>query len=63
MQQKLNYRGAGKYKVPVIHLVQLIALALGVEIPQIGLDAHAIGFSRFLKKFKATHNEEEVQHG
>jgi heterodisulfide reductase subunit B len=63
MQQKLNYRGAGKYKVPVIHLVQLIALALGVDTPSIGLDAHAIGFSRFLKKFNAIHDEEEVRHG
>jgi heterodisulfide reductase subunit B len=63
MQQKLNYRGTGKYHVPVIHLVQLIALALGVDIPSIGLDAHAIGFSRFLKKFQAIPDEEEVQHG
>jgi heterodisulfide reductase subunit B len=63
MQQKLNYRGAGKYKVPVIHLVQLIALALGVEIRKLGLDAHAIGFSRFLKKFSTKHAAVEVRHG
>ena len=63
MQQKLNYRSAGKYKVPVIHLVQLIALALGVEIPKLGLEAHTIGFSRFLKKLDGIHKESEVQHG
>jgi heterodisulfide reductase subunit B len=63
MQQKLNYRKIGKYKVPVIHLVQLIGLALGVEIPKLGLDAHAISFKRFLKKFDALHLEKEVHHG
>jgi heterodisulfide reductase subunit B len=63
MQQKLNYRGAGKYRVPVIHLVQLIALALGVEVRKLGLGAHAIGFSKFLKKFNASHAAQEVQHG
>lgn len=63
MQQKLNSRGAGKYKVPVVHLVQLIALALGVEEVKLGLDAHAISLSRFLKKFHSLEKEKEVQHG
>ena len=63
MQQKLNYRGAGKYGVPVIHLVQLIALALGVEEVKLGLDAHAISFARFLKKFRSLQSEKEVHHG
>jgi heterodisulfide reductase subunit B len=63
MQQKMNYRGAGKYRVPVIHLVQLIALALGVEIRKLGLDAHAIGFSEFLRKLTTERVEAEVDHG
>lgn len=63
MQQKLNYRKIGKYKVPVIHLVQLIGLALGVEIPKLGLDAHAISFKKFLKKFNSLATEKEVHHG
>jgi len=63
MQQKLNYRGAGQYEVPVIHLVQLIALALGVDEVKLGLDAHAISFARFLKKFSSLQSKKEVEHG
>ncbi len=63
MQQKLNYRGAGQYEVPVIHLVQLIALALGVDEVKLGLDAHAISFARFLKKFSSLPSKKEVEHG
>lgn len=63
MQQKLNYRKVGKYRVPVIHLVQLIGLALGVETPKLGFDAHAISFKEFMKKFDALQAEQEVRHG
>ena len=40
-----------------------MALALGVEIRKLGLDAHAIGFSEFLKKFNTERVEAEVDHG
>jgi heterodisulfide reductase subunit B len=63
MQQKLNYRGSGKYKVPVIHLVQLIGLALGVDIVKLGFDAHTISFENFLKKFDSIQAKAEVHNG
>ena len=63
MQQKLNYRKSGNYRVPVIHLVQLIGLALGVDITQLGLDAHAISFKEFLKKFDSIQAKAEVHNG
>ena len=63
MQQKFNYRRIGKYQIPVIHLVQLIALAFGVDIVKLGFDAHAISFKSFVEKFNSLHTEKEVRHG
>jgi heterodisulfide reductase subunit B len=63
MQQKFNYRGVGAYGVPVLHLVQLVALALGVEPEKLGFEAHAIGFESFLEKFNAIPVAQEVTHG
>lgn len=57
MQQKFNYRKIGKYQVPVIHLVQLIALAMGADVEKLGFDAHAISFHRFLEKFEQVRHE------
>jgi heterodisulfide reductase subunit B len=57
MQNKFNHRKIGKYKVPVIHLVQLIALALGADVEKLGFDAHAISFGRFKKKLEQISHE------
>lgn len=62
MQQKLNYRGIGSYRIPVLHITQLVALALGVDIKTLGLGAHAISFKNFLKKFEETKKICEVAH-
>lgn len=61
MQQKLNYRGIGEYHTPVMHLVQLLGLALGVDPDKLGFDAHAIDFKRFLEKFRDKERV-EVEH-
>lgn len=61
MQHKFNYRKIGTYQVPVIHLVQLVALALGADPEKLGFDAHAISFRRFLEKFEQV--EPEVHSG
>lgn len=50
MQHKLTYRKVGEYKVPVLHVSQLVALALGVDVERLGFGAHAISFERFLEK-------------
>ena len=63
MQQKLNYRKIGNYDVPVIHITQLVALALGVDIKILGLGAHAISFKKFLKKFHSLEKKKEVTNG
>ena len=62
-QQKFNQRGIGDYQVPVMHVVQLLALALGVPPEKLGFEAHAIGFERFLEKLARTPVPEEVHHG
>lgn len=51
MSQKLNSRKAGSYHTPAIHVMQLVALALGVPVEKLGFDAHAIPFKKFLAKF------------
>ncbi len=50
MQHKFNDRGLARYHVPVLHVTQLVALALGVDPGKLGFGAHAIGFERFLAK-------------
>jgi heterodisulfide reductase subunit B len=50
MQHKLTGRKVANYKVPVIHVNQLVALALGVEVEKLGFGAHAVSFERFVKK-------------
>jgi len=50
MQHKLAHREVSDYKVPVLHVSQLVALALGVDVDKLGFGAHAISFERFLKK-------------
>lgn len=62
MQQKLNSRKIGKYQTPVMHLVQFLGLALGVDPVKLGFDAHAIAFSKFLEKFKDKQRV-KVKHG
>ena len=63
MQQKLNYRKIGKYKVPVLHITQLLGLALGVEVNKLGFGAHAISFKNFLNKFESIKKSAEVKNG
>lgn len=63
MQQKLNYRKIGNYDVPVMHITQMVALALGVEINKLGFGAHAISFQKFLKKFNSQQEMKEVANG
>jgi heterodisulfide reductase subunit B len=63
MQQKLNYRQIGNYHVPVMHLTQLVALALGVEIRKLGFGAHAISFQNFIEKFNLIQPQREVANG
>lgn len=63
MQQKFNHRKIGAYQVPVIHLVQLVALALGVEPVKLGFEAHAIGFEKFMAKLNEIPVPQEVAHG
>ena len=58
MQQKFNYRKVGKYQIPVIHITQLVGLALGVDIDKLGFGAHAIGYKKFLEKFQKIDNSE-----
>lgn len=62
MQQKFNHRGIGSYHVPVLHLTQLIGLALGVEVNKLGFDAHAIGFKRFIEKLNSFQESKEVHY-
>ncbi|MFO7651605.1 MAG: CoB--CoM heterodisulfide reductase iron-sulfur subunit B family protein [bacterium] len=50
MQHKLNSRKVANYHVPVLHVNQLIALALGADVSTLALDAHAISFRDFLQK-------------
>lgn len=52
MQHKLNRRSIGHYKTPVMHLVQFLGLALGIDVNRLGFDAHAITFTPFTKKLK-----------
>jgi heterodisulfide reductase subunit B len=52
MQHKLNHRRIGLYRTPVMHLVQFLALALGVDIDRLGFDAHAITFTPFMNTLK-----------
>ena len=63
MQQKLNYRKISNYNVPVIHITQLVAMALGVDIKKLGFGAHAISFKKFLEKFYSIENLREVENG
>ncbi|KXA96929.1 hypothetical protein AKJ37_04085 [candidate division MSBL1 archaeon SCGC-AAA259I09] len=62
MQHKFDYRDIREYDIPVMHLVQLVGLALGVEMKKLGLEAHAIGFDDFLEKFeRESEGEKEVK--
>ncbi len=63
MQQKFNYRGIGSYDVPVMHITQLVGLALGVELKKLGFEAHAIGYKNFIDKFMKLQNKKEVVNG
>jgi heterodisulfide reductase subunit B len=63
MQHKLSHRKVADYKVPVLHVSQLVALALGVDVDKLGFGAHAIGFERFLKKLPPVQEKREVAVG
>jgi heterodisulfide reductase subunit B2 len=63
MQQKFNYRKIGKYETPVIHITQLIGLALGIEEKRLGFGAHAISFDKFMQKFHKLENARGVKNG
>jgi heterodisulfide reductase subunit B len=58
MQQKFNSRTIGTYQLPIIHITQLVGLALGLDSTILGLDGHAISFKSFLTKF--VHQTSEV---
>lgn len=49
-QPNLAKRGFGPYNIPVIDLGQLIALALGVPLEKIGLNANTVPLDRVLDK-------------
>lgn len=49
-QPNLAKRGFGPYDIPVIDLGQLIALALGVPLEKIGLNANTVPLDRVLEK-------------
>jgi len=63
MQHKLTSRKAGEYHTPVMHLVQFLGLALGVDIEKLGFDAHAVSFRPFLEKLNKQPAFAEVSDG
>ncbi|AHF06571.1 CoB--CoM heterodisulfide reductase iron-sulfur subunit B family protein [Desulfitobacterium metallireducens] len=50
VQQQLNYRqNTNDYQTPVIHIAQLVGLALGLDLPKLAFAAHISGRERLEK--------------
>ena len=50
-QRKVNSKFGTNYKIPVLYLTELIALAQGIPPAELGLNFHAVKMKELIEKF------------
>ena len=58
-QKELNQLGK-RYEIPTIHYVQLLAIAMGMDIEESGIDMHEITPPQFMEKLIRGESFEEL---